>query len=277
MPSVPVTTAAPYRFCPLLDKIEKARDEVAQAERDLAEVMAELAVKPEDADLLALADEAEADRSKATAALEALESELQENPDQPVYLLRVPTFRSNAAFEEEMVSLPTYPGDRRMVKAIAASGLVPADDPDLVAVQDALKKSGAGLPEDMSGLLEDLYDRAADTPEVGAVRRARARFGNSIRLMRVRYHLLGFKGVIGADGAEAVYAAENGYPTDETLDAIPPADVTAIAVKIEELNSVRGKGGNSRGGAASSALPPPSQPSPSDTETLTTTETPAAV
>ncbi|CAO3428670.1 hypothetical protein [Azospirillum argentinense] len=269
MSMLPITAAKPYLFILLVDQIEKARDAVAEANRKLANATAALEAKPDDADLKKDVDEGEKLLSDAYEELDRLEAELSETPDQPVYRLRVPSFDINAAFEEALVRLPTYPGDRKLFRAIEASGLIPSDDPDFLAVKEALKKSGGGVPEELSGTFQDLYERADNSEAVRDIRAARLRFTKDVARLRTTHYLLGFEGVRDLDGDLVPFLAENGYPTTATLNAIPPEDIAAIGEKVQELNSLRGRGGNSRRGVKSSASPQPSQPSPTDTVTET--------
>ncbi|UKJ74477.1 hypothetical protein [Azospirillum brasilense] len=269
MSMLPITAAKPYLFIRLVDQIEKARDAVAEATRKLANSTAALEAKQDDADLKKDVEQGEKLLADAYEELDRLEAELEANPDQPVYKLRVPSFDINAAFEEALVRLPTYPGDRKMFRAIEASGLIPSDDPDFVVVKEALKKSGGGVSEDLSAIFQDLYERADNAEAVQDIRAARLRFTKGVARLRTKHYLIGFEGVRDLDGDLVPYLAENGYPTDATINAIPPEDITAIGDKVQELNSLRGRGGNSRRGAKSSASPQPSQPSPTVTETET--------
>ena len=273
---MPLPVSTTYAFTPLVDRIEKAREEVAAAERKAANAHAAAEAKPDDGPAVQAADDADEALDAANDALDALEAELAENPDQPKYLLRVPTFDLNAKFEEEMIRHPTYPSDRKMLKAIEASGLIPADDPDFVEIKAALRKSGGGVPGDLAGAFQDLYDRASDAPEVGNIRAARLRWQRDHARLRTSFYLLSFSGVVDVDGNEAPFEADgDGKPTEAALNAIPPDDIIAIGEKVSELNTLKGRRGNSRGKANASALPPPSLQSRTATVIAETTEIPA--
>ncbi len=273
---MPLPLSATYTFTPLIDRIEKAREEVAAAERKAANAHAAADAKPDDAALAETATEADEALDVANEALDSLEAELAENPDQPKYVLRVPTFDLNAKFEEEMIRHPTYPSDRKMFKAIEASGLIPADDPDLIEVRAGLRKSGGGVPEELAGVFQDLYDRASDAPEVGAIRAARLRWQKDLARLRTNFYLLSFSGVVDVDGNDVPFEADgDGKPTEAALNAIPPDDIIAIGEKVSELNTLKGRRGNSRGKANASALPPPSLQSRTATVIAETTEIPA--
>lgn len=273
---MPLPVSTTYVFTPLVDRIEKAREEVAAAERKAANAHAAAEAKPDDEALIEAANTADEALDVANELLDGLEAELAENPDQPKYVLRVPTFDLNAKFEEEMIRHPTYPSDRKMFKAIEASGEIPADDPDLIEVRAGLRKSGGGVPDDLAGVFQDLYDRASDASEVGAIRAARLRWQKDLARLRTNFYLLSYSGVTDIDGNEVPFESDvDGHPTAECLNAIPPSDIEAIGAKVNELNTLKGRRGNSRGKANASVLPPPSLQSRTATVIAETTEIPA--
>ena len=55
------------------------------------------------------------------------------------------------------------------------------------------------------------------------------------RRLRVRFHLLGFTGLDGD------FQSEKGFATEESLDLIPASDIEAIAFKLGELETLRGR------------------------------------
>lgn len=262
---LPADPRTPFPYCPLMDQIRKARETLEDAQRALAEADAKAKAAPDDkalADALAVAIAAEAD---AADTLEDLENQLAEQPDQPVYLLRVPTFRTNTRFSEIMALAPPSPSDRRMFRAIKKAGIetgeIPADDADLLAVEQALRSSGADLPDALAGVFEDLYARVEEHPAVRAVVAARTRSNGAVPLLKVRFHLLGFKNV------EGDFVAVGDMATEETTDLISPLDVYRIANKVDELNALRmrlGKSSSSRSrsrpSASASALAQAAEP-----------------
>ncbi|MBP2232569.1 hypothetical protein J2847_005898 [Azospirillum agricola] len=270
--SILLNTRAPVRFIPLIDQITKARETLADAEHVLAEATAKSAAAPKDIDLLEALDSAGDDVVAAQEALDKLERELAENPTQPVYLLRVPTYRTNDQLVTMSLELPQAPTDRRMFRAIqkaAEAGVIDLDDPDLLAVEAGLKTSGAGVPEDLTGAFQNLFDLASDHPTVRQTIVARHKANSQDRTLMLRFHLVGWEGVV-VDDVPVPFASSGDLADEGVIDVIPPADILAIINKVREMNSVRKRTGNFSG------LPSLSPSSPSDSPAAPTNPEPAA-
>ncbi|MCW2242262.1 hypothetical protein [Azospirillum canadense] len=248
-----------------MDRIAKARDALADAERavDEAAIEADRATSEQDK-----AEKAEALKAKRetvevlTGFVTRAERAMAERKSKPVYLLRVPTPRTRAAMAEEAMRLPVAPSDRAMFAAIKAAGteagLIPTDDPDLAAVEKALRESGGGVPDNLLGLFEGLHDRVSDHPKVREVHVARMRAQNALSLLTVRFYLKGIEGLPGAE----TFEIKHGLATEESLDILPPDEMAAIEQKIAELGTLRGREGNFSG----SLSPSQSSRTPSPTE-----------
>lgn len=261
MTTLPISAADLYRFNPLKDRIEKARESLEDAERAVDEAELEAGKAPDDADKKAKVKEARDLVKVLENILANQERELKKAKVQPEYLLKVPTYRTQTALEELAAMIPPSPSDRKMFAAIKAAGLetglIPEDDPDLKEVAKALRETGGGVPKEKRGLFDDLHERVCDHPTVRGVVAARHRYAKALDLLTVRFYL---KGVDGLPGAEA-FRIEHDLVTEESTDIIPPDDLSAIEAKVAELRSVRGREGNS------SSSPSPSRSSGKRTKT----------
>lgn len=266
MSSVPLNTRAPFRFCPLREQIAQAREDLDTAAKDVAEAKAKADADPTNKKLAENLIEAQEWEMETQENLDKLEGELAANPKQPVYLLRVPTYRSNDALVAMSLGLPQSPSDRRMFRAIkqaAETGALPLDDADLLDIEVALKSSGGGVPEEMTGVFQDLFDRVSDHPAVRDVVVARYQANSADRELTIRFHLLGWENV-DIDGVPAVFDAKDGLAAESCLDAIPPADCRAIVEKVKEMNRVGSRLGNSSASPSPSLSTPTASPVVSD-------------
>lgn len=283
------SAAALYRHDPLLDAIADKRELLAMAQRaqDEAEhkhataaqaadaAAAKAAAAPDDTALRAAADEAA--QAAATALVEAHaaagvaktmadmlathERELEHRTLRPVYLLRVPTLGLRTRYDQMAVRLPHQPSDRRLfhaMKTAVADGMIPADDPDYVAVANAFRDSaGASVPDAVAGRFEDLFVSVGDHPAVQDALAARVAFNAARDMLKLRLYLAGIEGLPGAEGFEV----KDGLATEASLDIIPPDAAEGILARIDRLGTLRGREGNGFGS------PSPSQPNPKRSKT----------
>lgn len=246
MITIPISATSPYRFNPLTDAVAVARLELEDAERKLSEAEAMPDGKARTAALL----EAEVDRDMAQEALKTAESNLTLfDARGAVYLLRVPTPRTRQAFADQLAKLPLFPNDTAMLRALQAAAKDRAfsgeDTLALEALCEVARGRGNLREEALASELTRLTEAAAEHPAVAEIRAKRAKWQSAYNERVVRFHLVGWD---GGDLPEFPGRDRDDLADASVMDLLPPEDFDAIAEKVAELQTLRGRMlGNSAG------------------------------
>lgn len=238
--SLPVSIKHPVRFSRFADAAERIAEQVKAASIAVEEAKAAAAApQPEGADGKKMAKDAKAKIKAAETHLADVTSRRDKLADaiaglekpEPVYLLRIPDILTRAAWRRDMVAaqVPTitrndYLDAMREAVAEGFSDIATAGLDEIAAAFEA----GEDLGQELQARWLDAFGTAQGSPAMARVIAA-ANYAAELRGYHALRHTL-----VGIEGGVEFYK-KLGLASDETINAIPPADLAALQVRAVEL------------------------------------------
>ncbi|MBP2297952.1 hypothetical protein [Azospirillum picis] len=212
---LPVSTKNVITFTPLRDQIETLTGLQARAETpELAEGFARL--------------------------IDAVQAQLDANPDQPVFRLAVPSHFQRASFRRDLRAAgATYPGDAELYRALREDlrEVNPYNLDTLLELIDEVEASAQGDvdPDALDGLEAITRLARAAGGRYAAMEGDREFWLSVAPIVACQHFLLGWEGVKAKDGSAAPFVRRRDLTTDETLSHLDEDELRAVGFKIMGL------------------------------------------